>query len=138
EEGSYNIAVTIKDVDGSTLKTNRTTVSVADAPITDTTPGRTLRASHGKTTGSVVLAYFTDCDPVATASTFSIAVNWGGRLTGNPTVSLKLVSRSSSGSVWEVLGSTIYANQGTYQISVSVVDVDGSAFTSKKTQFCVT
>jgi hypothetical protein len=115
-----------------------TTVNVTDGVLTDTAVAKTLTATHGNSTGNIVLATFTDADPWASLAELSASVNWGGTLTGTPTVFLRLVSRSATLSTWQVIGSATYANAGTFAVTVTISDVDGSTLQSKKTTFTVT
>ena len=136
-KGSDTVAVTVNDADGSSVATSQTTVSVADAPLTDTTPATTLNAVAEYATGTVVLATFTDANPSAPLSDYTPAVNWGGTLLGTPTVSVQFVSSGGGVSTWQVLGSATYSHLGTYTVAVTVNDVDGAAFTTNMTTFNV-
>src|SRR5262249_51249574 len=88
-------------------------------------------------TGSVVLATFTDGNPSAPLADFTPTVNWGGTLLGTPTVAVQLVSRTASVSNWEVLGSATYAEKGNYVASVTVADIGGSKFTTSNSTISV-
>lgn len=138
DAGTFNVTVTVHDTDGNPLVTAKTSFKVADAPLTNTTSSATRTAHRGQSTGTVVLATFTDANPYATASDFAgTTVNWGGALVGTPTFSVQLVSRSATASLWKVVGSAVYANTGLFTVTVTVNDVDGSTITSKKTWFLV-
>src|SRR5207245_2243667 len=58
---------------------------------------------------------------------FTPSVNWGGTLVGTPSVAVQLVSRSGGVSKWQVVGSAVYAEEGTYNVSVTVNDEGGSS-----------
>src|SRR5262249_39726199 len=131
------VNVTVADVDGNSVSTNKTTLAVADAPLTDTTPTTTLNAIPGTATGTVVLMTFSDGDPSAPLSDFTATVDWGGSLTGTPTTSVALVSRTSTASNWQVVGNATYASAGNFTVNVSVNDADGSSAATNKTTFDV-
>jgi hypothetical protein len=138
EAGSFVPVVTVSDSDGNVLQTANTTINVVDAALTDTTTAVTLNATRGTTTGTVVLATFTDGNPNADASDFTLAVNWGGAVSGTPTFSIVLVSRSATTSTWQVVGNATYSADGNFVVAVTITDVDGSSLISKKTRFHVT
>ena len=136
EEGTYHVTVTITDADGVSATATNTTVVVGDAPLTDTTATKTYNVTADKSTGSQVLATFTDGNPSAPLSDFTPTVNWGGTLIAAPGVSVAFVSSTATASTWEVLGSAVYAAPGTYPISVNVQDAGGSSVASSgKIQF---
>ncbi|MBS0261857.1 MAG: IPT/TIG domain-containing protein [Planctomycetes bacterium] len=135
--GTYVPTVKISDSDGNSLQTTDTTIRVQDAVLTDTTVATTYATTEGRTTGTVVLATFTDANPLSTNSDFSVKVNWNGTVIGTPTVSVIVVSRTATATLCKVTGSAAYANAGLYRPTVSVFDVDGSTLTSSKTSFKV-
>jgi hypothetical protein len=138
EKGNYKVSITVNDADGNSVSTNKTTFAVADAALTDTTTARTIAAVAGTSIGSVVLATFTDADPAAPLADFSATVNWGGTVTGTPTSSVQLVSRTATLSTWQVVGSATYSAGGTYTAAVTVKEADGSTVSTSQTQFNVT
>ncbi len=77
--------------------------------------------------------YLTAIDP----SAFAPNVNWGGTVAGTPTVSLKMLSQTATGSTWEVIGNVTYAQPGTYTPSVSVTGPYGASLTANETAFDV-
>ena len=112
--------------------------SVADAALTNTTANTTYTATEGNSTGTVVLATFSDGDPGATLADYSApTVSWGGTLVGTPTVWIERASSTATASTWCVKGSATYAEKGTYGITVSLNDVDGSSLNSNKVKFKV-
>jgi hypothetical protein len=136
EKGTFTVTVKVADVDGKTLTSLRTKFSVVDAPLTDTTPlNNTFSAVEGNSTGSVVLAAFTDANPYAPLSDFKAVVTWGpaGTVTGVPAVAVV----AGPNSTWQVKGSAVFAEKGTYNISVKVTDIDGASFTTTNTTFNV-
>ncbi len=131
QKGSYTVSVSVKDVSGSTLSIRNTKFSVADAPLVDATSKSTYNAIVGKSTGSQVLATFTDANPHAPSSDYKVTVNWGGTVKGTPSVSVQFVSRTAKVSTWQVVGAATYAKAGAYAVQVKVADVHGSSVTIK-------
>ena len=124
DPGSYTASVSVQDVGGSSIPStaNGPTFTVIEAPLT-ISAGPGFAATEGAPTGTVTLATFTDGNPSATASDFTATVNWGGALDGAPpSFSVVPVSSSPSGSVFNVVGSATYAEEGTYFASVRVTD----------------
>ena len=99
-------------------------VSTLFAPrATDTTAATTYNAYEGNSTGTVVLATFSDANPQATASDYTVAVNWNGAESGTTSDSVQLVNRTATASTWQIVGSATYAEPGSHTISVQVTDV---------------
>jgi predicted outer membrane repeat protein len=86
----------------------------ADAPITAT--GATFGATEGVTfTGTV--ATFTDPDPASTAAEYSATIDWGDSTPTTPgTIS------GPPGGPFTVSGTHMYAEQGTYAVTVVITD----------------
>src|SRR5262249_604641 len=113
-------------------------VAVGDGPLTDTTPVTNYNAVLNTSTGTQVLATFTDANPSAGAADFTPTVTWGGPMTGTPSVSVQEGSSSARATPWEVLGSATYTAEGTFTVSVSVSDDGGQSLASiNKTSFTV-
>src|SRR5207249_2654516 len=121
------LSVTVNDVGGSPLVSSKTTVNVTDAALTDTSTAKTVSVPLGSSTGTIVLATFTDANPSAPLSDYTPSVDWGGTLTGTPSASVQLVSRTTTTSTWQVVGNATYATIGTYIVNVTVSDVGGSS-----------
>src|SRR5262249_39269724 len=122
---------------GSSTSASTSTFSVADAALTDTTPVTNYAASLNTSTGTQVLATFSDANPGAALSDFTATVNWGGPLAGTPTVSVQQVSSSATASTWEVLGSATYSAEGTFTVRVTVIDDGGQTVSTSNTSFTV-
>ncbi len=136
---TYPVTVTVTDnTGGNTFTTSNTSFNVTDAALTNTTPVQTYSAVEGASTGQVVLATFTDADPYATASDYTVNVNWGGELRGASTVTIQEVSKSTTSSTWEVLGTATYDDYGSYNVTVQITDnTGGNSFTTSNTSFLV-
>jgi hypothetical protein len=140
EKGSYTVSLTVHDVDGSVgndISTNKTSFNVADAPLTDTTTATTVNGTAGQANTNVVLMAFTDDNSFASAGEFSVKnLVWGGTLTGTvPTVTIVAdAGYSGAGSGWKVVADTVtYRNQGTFTVSLTVHDADGSDASTSST-----
>lgn len=116
EEGSYQVDVTINDVGGSTANATTTAV-IADALLTANSSA--ISGTEGATITPTV-ATFTDANPNATAADFSATINWGDGTTTAGTVVLQ-----KDGS-FAVDGVHTYAEEGNYQVGVTINDVGGS------------
>jgi hypothetical protein len=116
-EGSFTIAVTIKDSGGS-QKSASGNANVSDASLLAT--GTTIRALEGASTGSLVLATFTDAGGPEAAGSYMTTIDWGD---GSP-VEAGVVSLS--GSTLNVSGSHTYARQGSFTVGITIADSGGS------------
>jgi hypothetical protein len=119
EEGAYTVNVTITDSTGATA-TGSTSTNVADASINVT--GAPLNAVEGASFSGAV-ASFIDADPNGVASDFSATINWGDQ-----TNSAGTIAANGSGG-FSVTGSHVYAEEGTYAVTVAVSDVGGATAT---------
>ena len=117
EEASYAVTVTITDSTTATA-TGTTSISVADAPLTLT--GASVSAVEGATFSGVV-ASFTDADPGGVASDYNATITWGDQTTSAGTVT----ANGSGG--FAVSGSHAYAEEGTYNVAVTVSDAVATA-----------
>ena len=101
EEGKYSVTVSVTDMEGSSLTSKKVKFNVEDAPLADvpkTTFSYTVTA--GTPSGVDVLAKFTDANPYAPLSDYKVTVKWVGKVTGTPSVSVELVSRTETASIW--------------------------------------
>jgi hypothetical protein len=132
----YSVTVHVTDVDTSAIITSGTTVFVNDEMLTDITPVPPGQAEYdpveGNSTGNQIVATFTDGNPNAPITDFQAtppSINWGD-FTAPTAGTVVLVSRTSSVSTWNVIGSHTYAELGVFNISVTITDVDGSTVTT--------
>src|SRR5262249_3955146 len=140
EKGTHTVGVTVHDGNADAARTNKVRFAVADAPLTDTT-SIVANATEGIASTNVVVMTFTDANPFSTASDFSVgSVNWGGTLEGTPP-SLTIVADSSysgPGSGWKVVASSVtYDQVGSFTVSLTVNDVDGSTVSTSHVLFDV-
>jgi hypothetical protein len=122
EEGAATLTVFTPAPGGGT--SNGQGFTIADAALTPTgvalTPGEGLAFS-----GTV--ASFTDADPGGTAGDFTATIDWGDGST--PTTG----TIAPLGTGFVVSGSHTYAEEGTYPVTVVIVDQGGSEATASST-----
>jgi len=113
-DGSYAASVTLRDDDGNT-QTTTSTVAVGNL--------------YAGVQGNLTLASFSDTDPNATPSDFTVTLDWGDGNTGTGTV-------TQSGTTFIINGNHTYPvdsldqPEESYQVGVSVHDVDGGMLTT--------
>jgi hypothetical protein len=123
DEGSYAVTVDVVDDGGSKLTgIGKTTVTVSDASLTDTSSTVSASGMEGSATSSILVATFTDANPGNNSADFTATIHWGNGNSGTGSVSY------SSGT-YTVTGSTTYAEEGSYAVTVDVVDDGGSKLT---------
>ena len=122
DEGSYPVVIEATNADGSTATTTFT-LNVTDAPLT----AGTVTAAGGVeyTTATTLSATFTDANLNAPTSDFSGTINWGD---GN-TTNFDSSAVTGSGGSYIVAGSHQYAEDGVYDITVTINDDGGSTTT---------
>jgi len=123
DEGSYNMHVTINDIEGATITTSDAHISVADAALN--ADANALSAVEGSPLGNnTVVAHFTDANPSAPASDFSATIYWGDGSNTSGTI----VANANGG--FDVVGGHTYSEEGNYSLSVKVNDIGGSTVTT--------
>ena len=121
EEATRTIVVSLADnAPGTATATVTQTATVTDAPLR-AQAAPTLSATEGASSGSVVLATFTDANPGDHTSDFSAAINWGDGTAVDTTTG----SVSFNAGIYTLMGSHTYAEDGTYFASVRITDVGG-------------
>lgn len=91
----------------------------ADQPIS-AQGGKTLTGTEAAAAGGT-LASFTDPDPAARASEYTVSVDWGDGASTAGTVS------GPTGGPFTVSGSHTYADEGSYPVKVTITDTDNTA-----------
>jgi YD repeat-containing protein len=121
EEDSYLFTATITDDGGASVMISGT-ATVSDAPPpsivlhpTIIVEGQPVNAANG------YIAYFSDPGGPEAPSNYSVTVNWGDGTTDTVTP----VLLPAMVQVWGVPGSHTYAEEGSYLVTVTVVD-DGN------------
>jgi hypothetical protein len=119
EEGSKALSVLITDVGGQ-IVTPSTTLSVLDAALNATATA--LNGVEGAALSGVQVATFTDADPAGTATDYTASIDWGDG--GSPTAGIvSLVS----GSLFKVVGTHTYAEEGGPTPTVTITDHNAQA-----------
>jgi hypothetical protein len=116
DEGNYTIKVQVADSGGSNASTN-SRAHVIDAALT-ASPATFAPVEQTGFTGKV--GSFTDSNAFGKASDFSASIDWGNGNISNGTI----VANTSGG--FDVIGTNTYAEEGSFQVKVSVRDVGGS------------
>ena len=126
EEAGYATSVTITDkLISLNTGTSTSTATVADAPLTAGT--LTLGGSpvEGVTDASASFA-FTDANTYATTADYTATINWGdGTAPATGTV-----AATATPGAFNVTGNHLYTEEGSYTVTVTVVD-DGGSTTSQ-------
>jgi hypothetical protein len=95
-------------------------VTFADAPLT-ASAAPAFSAIEGTASDSQVVATFTDANPGDHTGDFTATISWGDNSTSAGTVSY-----DSGSGVYSVSGSHTYAEDGSYNITVSITDEGGA------------
>jgi hypothetical protein len=115
DEGSFTATVTVAD-DGTGTATSmvQSTATVAEADALTGT-GTPVKATEGQAFTGTAVATFTNTNTGALASDFTATITWGDGSTSTGTVT------GGNGS-FTVSGSHTYAEEGTFNIGVTLVD----------------
>jgi len=128
EEGSYDVTVNISDIGGSTASAD-STVNVADAPLTASST--TLTSKEGMPFNGQV-ASVTDGNFSSDVGDLSATINWGDG-SATLTETLNFSTLSPTGVTYTVAGNHTYAEEGSYQVAVTIADQGGSSTTTTTT-----
>ena len=124
--GAYTTTVVVADVGGSVVTLNGS-VTVTDRPLTGI--ARDLTAVEGQDSGNVVLATVNDPDTLATVADLGATVNWGDPGGSTVPATVVLAGGTSTGTLFSVLGSHTYAEEGSYTFTVAVTTAGGATAT---------
>src|SRR5262249_55925265 len=105
----------VTDVDGSSVTTS-STATVTDAPLSASAIN--MQTVEGLNF-SAFIASFSDANPFATVADFHATIDWGD---GQTTPGLVV----ANGANFQVIGTHVYADEGSYVMHVHVADVAGS------------
>jgi hypothetical protein len=123
ESNVGGVPVTVTDPGGASFVLG-TTAQIADAPLS--AQGLTVNSVEG-TPFSGAVATFTDADPNAAASDYTVAIDWGiTDVNGAEVVSPGTVAPDGSGG-FTVSGTNTYPEEGTFPIKVTINDFGGAS-----------
>ena len=132
QSGSFNVTVSVTNKDGRTGVSAATVVSVANvAPTVSTPVVSPTSTNEGASTPFTVNGTFTD-PAGALDQAYTAVVKWG-----DTTTSTAVVSGSGNPFSYSFSGNHTYAQNGTYNVTVSVTDKDGGTGTSAVTTVTV-
>jgi hypothetical protein len=113
EEGSYPVTVSLTHEQNAPL-TVMSTAAVADPSVAGS-GSFTVQAAEGSDTGMVTVATFTDPGGAEALNDYSATIDWGdGQVTPG------FISYDSGSGLFTVQGSNVYAEEGTYAITVTL------------------
>jgi hypothetical protein len=126
--GSYQLRVAVRDTGSQSTGTTKTTIAVADAPLTPINGTVVTAYKHvALQPTQTVIAAFTDANSAAAAGDFRATIDWGD---GTPldTTSAVITRSGSTGAVFRVGGAHTYEGPANakYTITVTVLDEGGS------------
>jgi phospholipase C len=121
EEGSYTATVSLTDNGGAVASTTLTSAVVADAQLALTLSSI---APVEQAPFSGVVAAFRDPGTDGTINDYSATITWG-----DGHVSAGTITRNQDGS-FSISGANTYAEQGSYNLQVTVNDVGGASSTT--------
>lgn len=98
-----------------------------DEPLTAT--GTTILVSEGASFSGTA-ATFTDADPTGTTSDYSATVDWGD---GTAPTIVTGSQMSDAGGIFTLPASHVYAEEGTYTVTVTITDIGGATATAGST-----
>jgi len=115
--GHPDLVTTVRDICTPTSASAHSPVTINDAPLT--AAGAPVSA-YARYPATVVVATFTDANPLSKAGDFTATVDWGDGTTGPATVSAK------PGGGYQVTGTNTYKMPDSYPVSVAINDAGGS------------
>jgi hypothetical protein len=125
EEGSYTVTTTLGDIDTPAITVTATsTATVADATLT--AGALTLGAATEGSGATSASFAFSDANAGATAADFAATITWGDGSSSPGTV-------TADGTGFKVAGSHAYADEGSYPVTVTVLDEGGSTVAATDT-----
>jgi hypothetical protein len=129
--GSPTVTITDVDTAANTPVVVPLTVTVVDAPLSG--QGASIQAIEGiPTVATTLLGTFTDSNPGATIADYttgagSVVVNWGDGSAPETLAAANLTaSGSPNGVVFSIEASHTYAEEGNFQVTITVTDLGGA------------
>jgi hypothetical protein len=88
--------------------------------------GTTVTGTEGISLGSVLVATFMDSGTIASPAGYTATINWGDG--SSPTVASSITSTGTAdGTLFSVFGNHIYADEGSYPITVTITKTTSGA-----------
>jgi ELWxxDGT repeat protein len=125
--GSYTVTVVVKDMGGST-STAKSTFLVDDAALKALPQGVLKSVPPPHLASQAITLGFTDGNPLATVSQFSVTINWG-----DGTSSPGTLTQPQGQHYFVVTGAHHYQAPGNFTATATVKDVGGSKLVMKTT-----
>jgi fibronectin-binding autotransporter adhesin len=122
--GHPDLVTTVRDICDPASASAHSPVTINDAPLTAT--GMPV-SGYARYPATVVVATFTDGNPLAKATDFTATVDWGDGTSGPATVGTR------PGGGFQVTGTTTYKTPDTYPVAVSTNDAGGATATATTT-----
>jgi hypothetical protein len=123
EEGTYTIHVELQDEGGSVTFFD-STITVADAPLTSTSPQTAINSTQHLTLTNELVGKFTDTDPFGAVADYSAMIAWGDGVQAPG-----IVERDpAGGNLFDVYGAHTYASSfsNSTGATITVFDTAGS------------
>ncbi len=124
EEGTYTIHVQIQD-EGGSITFFDSTIVVADAPLTSTTPQSAINSTQHLTLTNELVGKFVDTDPLGAVADYSATIAWGDGVQAPG-----IVERDpAGGNLFDVYGDHTYASSfsNSAGATITVFDTAGSS-----------
>src|SRR5262249_54031420 len=113
---------TIFDLSDATCSASTNAFNVADAALTGSSSATAFGTENSTNSSVLSGATFTDANPGNHTGDFTATIHWGDLSTSTGVVSY-------SGGSYSVAGSHTYSEEGSYSISIDIVDDGGSTAT---------
>jgi len=126
QAGHPDVVSTVRDICSSpaTSGSAHSPATIADAPLA---ANGVAVSAYARYPSTVVVATFTDGNPLAKPADFTATVDWGDGTSGPATVAAR------AGAGFQVTGTATYKTPDTYPVSVAIADVGGSTATATST-----
>src|SRR5439155_947104 len=134
EEGNFTVTVSVSDSGGSMASISNTTFSVADAALSSAGIVSRQTASDSQRTDPKTAVK--DDNLNGMVSDFFATMNWGDGNTSTASGAAGTIVANGSGG-FDVHGTHTYQEEGSFTVTVTVSDSDGSNTTISNTSFTI-
>jgi FG-GAP-like repeat len=124
QAGHPDLVTTVRDICSTTSASAHSPVTIADAPLSAS--GVPVSA-YARYPATVVVATFTDGNPLAKPGDFTATVDWGDGTSGPASVTAR------AGGGFQVTGTTTYPTPDSYPVAVAIADTGGSTASATTT-----